>query len=297
VSEREITTLLDRIAPDVEGETGDWEDVLRRGGLDRHERHPLRQWGLALVAAAIAAAGLALGVTAPWQSGPSVLEQAAAAISAPGPGQILEERIVIQSHVRVPGPRIFHVGVWLDGAPPHRYRATLDRPLLDSLGRAEYGGMLGRPGGFSYSATDKALDPQGLAALRQADLDPAAFIRDAITSGRAKVEGTSTLHGRRVRQILLTSESSAGLARYLVDAKTYRPVRVSLIAGPLDAYRVGFPFLDVTFAGGISQMQFGPTTGPYALVCDFVEYRYLPRTASNRKLADIRAMHPHAPVL
>jgi hypothetical protein len=37
--------------------------------------------------------------------------------------------------------------------------------------------------------------------------------------------------------------------------------------------------------------------GPYSVVTDFAEYRYLPRTPANRKLADIRSMHPGVPIL
>jgi hypothetical protein len=38
--------------------------------------------------------------------------------------------------------------------------------------------------------------------------------------------------------------------------------------------------------------------GPHAMwVYDFTDYRYLPRTAANRKLANIQAMHPNAKIV
>jgi len=35
----------------------------------------------------------------------------------------------------------------------------------------------------------------------------------------------------------------------------------------------------------------------YALIYDFVEYRYLTPTAGNRKLTNIQAAHPHAKIV
>jgi hypothetical protein len=106
------------------------------------------------------------------------------------------------------------------------------------------------------------------------------------------------VRGRRVRQILITSKfSNAPVARYWVDAGTYRPVRVALLAGVTDPFKVGFPVLSVALIADLYSMSFGPVNGPYSVVTDFAEYRYLPRTPANRKLADIRSMHPGVPIL
>jgi hypothetical protein len=238
---------------------------------------------------------VALGVTVPWHAGPNVLEQAEAALAAPGPGQVLEERVTIRSQVTT-APRVlpFHVGIWIDGGSPHRYRATFDWPR-----RAEYGSVLGRSSGLSYAAADDVLDPAAFSApIGQADLDPAAFVRRAIADGRAKTEGTTMLGGRSILKILLTSRfSGAAIARYFVDAHTYRPVRIGILGGARDPYRIGFPLAPFAFAAGRVVLGFGPTDGPYALVCDFDRYVYLPRTAANRKLPDIQTMHPRAPIV
>jgi hypothetical protein len=262
--------------------------------LGRRRAVRRRRAAAALVVATAAVAACAVTVTSPWRGGPDVLGRATAAIAVPGPGQILRERITLRSGV-VPARTTFHIGVWVDGASPHRYRATFDWPQ-----RAEYGGILGRASGLSYATADRVLDPAAFAApIAQSDLDPAVFVRDAIASGRATVEGKARIAGRPVLRILLTSDySGAPIARYFVDAATYRPVRIALLAGAArDPYRVGFPIAALAFAAGRLVIQFHPTKGPYALVCDFDEYRIVPRTPASRRLPDIRAMHPGVPVI
>jgi hypothetical protein len=83
-------------------------------------------------------------------------------------------------------------------------------------------------------------------------------------------------------------------ALFYVDARTYRPVRIELNANLPFESRVGYPYC-LTFA-----MLYGCNNnpGPHAMwVYDFTDYRYLPRTAANRKLANIQAMHPNAKIV
>ena len=74
-------------------------------------------------------------------------------------------------------------------------------------------------------------------------------------------------------------------------------LRVALLAGVSCPYKVGFPVLAIGLVADPYSMSFGPATGPYAVVTDFAQYRYLPRTPANRKLVDIRAMHPGVPIV
>jgi hypothetical protein len=75
-----------------------------------------------------------------------------------------------------------------------------------------------------------------------------------------------------------------------VDPLTYRPVRIVFTPG----YK---PFLRGLALIGLPGGCGSGTTMLSALIFDFVQYQYLPPTADNRKLADIRAQHPHAKIL
>jgi len=80
-------------------------------------------------------------------------------------------------------------------------------------------------------------------------------------------------------------------ALYFVDPRTYRPARIvftpgykpALLALPPVSFRLGYG------AGAASL--------PSPLIFDFVRYQFLAPTPENRKLADIRAQHPHAKIL
>jgi hypothetical protein len=80
----------------------------------------------------------------------------------------------------------------------------------------------------------------------------------------------------------------------LVTARTYRPLRVVIDASAPVPEHTSLPLTCVT--------QLFPYTCAVALpgntwVYDFDDYRYLPNTPANRRLADIRAMHPGAQVV
>jgi hypothetical protein len=200
-----------------------------------------RSWrGVLLLGAAVAGAAIAaLAFAAPWRGGPTILDRAAAAVLTPADGQILYESITIG---RISGVRggVIHIHAWIDGASPGRFRVTYDGPGLPG----DVGGTLGGVTGLSYFPADGVLDPVAFDhPISQSDLDPAALIKKALTSGRAQLAGTTTLRGREVVRIRLSSPYSGQLipiAVYLVDARTYRPVRMcacaksrsSLVAGP-----------------------------------------------------------------
>jgi hypothetical protein len=109
-------------------------------------------------------------------------------------------------------------------------------------------------------------------------LDPVAGLRRAIRAGRAYYQGTTKLHGRTVERIRFKgcppptpsvpapSVCAADLSEYAgyayVDPETYYPVEIRLPDG----------------------------------VIRFSKYEYLPRTATNLALTNIRAQHPHARV-
>ena len=67
-----------------------------------------------------------LAVGSPWRGGPTIIERATAAITAPAPGEILQESIALRSGPFNPHGAV-NIHVWLDAAPPHRFRVRFDR--------------------------------------------------------------------------------------------------------------------------------------------------------------------------
>jgi hypothetical protein len=126
---------------------------------------------------------------------------------------------------------VAHVQLWIDGARPRRFRMT-----FGGAWQVELGGTLGTSTGLNYVATDHALRRAAFPfRVRQSDLDPAGFIRAALESGRAKLDGRATIRGRDVIRIQLrtwfnsmfpTARLLEPIALYYVDARTYRPVRL-----------------------------------------------------------------------
>jgi hypothetical protein len=282
-------------------------------------------------AAVVVVALLVLTIVAPWQGSPTILDRAEAALLAPASGQILYERVTIHPIASSSPGTATRVHLWLDSAPPHRFRMTFSgsRP-------AEVGGTLGSSTGLNYVASDDALYRAAFQfRVGELDLDPAAFIRTALSSGRAKLDGRTTIRGRNVIRIQLSTRFDGRLvsiALYYVDPKTYRPVRLVfpsphgrvailsaaswsknlgkrfprgtlvVLADPSTWSRLGFPmhpsmFL-LGFPGYTVPTLFIPgatVSGPRPhLVFDFEEYRLLAPTADNRKLTSVRAMHPRA---
>ena len=81
-------------------------------------------------------------------------------------------------------------------------------------------------------------------------------------------------------------------AFYFVDAQTDSPVRIVFPAASRDVR--GVPMINL--AGlAYGTVSWGGNLAP--VVFDFSQYRYLPSTAANRKLTNVRAQHPHAKIL
>jgi hypothetical protein len=117
-------------------------------------------------------------------------------------------------------------------------------------------------------------------------LDPAADLRAAISAGRAHDEGKTQLDGRTVERIridtacLPLANCPRGPVYLYVDPETFYPVEVVAT------------FDQVEIVGG-------PGTSSYSHVrvrdvTRYLTFEYLPRTAANLALTDIRAQHPTA---
>lgn len=249
----------------------------------------------ALAAGVAAVLLVALTIAAPWRGGPTILDRAAAAILSPAANRMLYESIAIRPSISGGRGGVTHVRVWVDGASPKRFRVTFDGPQPGDIG-----GRLGGVTGLSYAVSDGVLDPVVFyRPVTQSALDPAAFIKAALTSGRARLDGSTTLRGGRVLRIELTAtRSGEPIAVYFVDAHTYRPVRIALLAAvPVDPVRLGFPLASLSFLPSAISLGFAPHEGRYGFVCDFSEYRYVTPEPANRKLANIRAAHPNAKIV
>jgi hypothetical protein len=103
------------------------------------------------------------------------------------------------------------------------------------------------------------------------------------------------IRGRPVVRIRVDQSIDGSLgpvADFYVDAHTYRPARIVILSDRLvlsDRGRLPLACLSSLIPNACGAFR--------GWVYDFVEYRELPGTPANRKLADIRAMHPHAKVL
>jgi DNA-directed RNA polymerase specialized sigma24 family protein len=112
-------------------------------------------------------------------------------------------------------------GPWLFGIANNLYRDWLRRRRVETSARQT---------GLNYVASDDALYRAAFQfRVGELDLDPAAFIRTALSSGRAKLDGRTTIRGRNVIRIQLSARFDGclvSIALYYVDPKTYRPVRL-----------------------------------------------------------------------
>jgi hypothetical protein len=107
-----------------------------------------------------------------------------------------------------------------------------------------------------------------------------AELRQAIAEGRARDEGKTQLHGRTVERIRIEPAADCGLpgcprdpVYTYVDPETFHPIEIH----------------------GIGLI--APPDGPVVwsrVVMRYLTFEYLPRTAANLELADIRAQHPNA---
>jgi hypothetical protein len=107
-------------------------------------------------------------------------------------------------------------------------------------------------------------------------LDPVTALRKAINAGSAHDEGKTRLDARTVERIRVERGASCGFPGcpqyWYVDPKTFFPVATK---------------------GGHGRIELRGTVAVRSDV-RFLTYVYLPRTAANLALTDIRAQHPDA---
>jgi hypothetical protein len=225
--------------------------------------------------------------TTPWSSSPSFVERAEAALRAPA-GTILHQKWIVTTTSDAYGCTVRHRPneSWLDQVPPHRYRILLNVPPPPATSRLAL--ACGNPrgpelGGTLESATAlEFVPPNTLAPRSRIDLpiDPVADLRQRLAAGTAHDVGRTTWQGRTVERIRLDPGADCASQGcpwrpfyWYVDPKTLHPVGMMGI-------------------GGISEP--GRRFLRLRVVVHFVAYEYMPRTAENLALSDIRAQHPNA---
>jgi hypothetical protein len=172
--------------------------------------------------------------------------------------------------------------IWLDQTPPHRIRLLSDpavdfaffSPRCAKEPLIEHGGTLNAPESLEFQPPNTLIRRPIKLVLAP---DPVAELREAIASGLAHDEGTMQLDGRTVRRIRIDPS----------------PACTSPGCGITPAYSYVDP---ETFYPVAAECDCGITPGRTRLNIKtrYLEFEYLPRTAENRALADIRAQHPDA---
>jgi hypothetical protein len=248
------------------------ERAARDTRLDRGS-HPRRKRLLLAAATLVAAAAASLLVTAPWNSSPSFVERAEAALRPPA-GTILHQKWVVTTTSVAYGCTVRHRPneSWLDQTPPHRYRLVLNAPPPPGTSRfalacgdpkgPELGGLLDSHTALEFVAPNRL-------ALRSAQvgplIDPVAELRRRLAAGTAHDVGRTTWQGRTVERIRLDPDPRCGSKGCLseqfywyVDPKTLQPVGMMGSSGISEP---GRRFLRLR------------------VVAHFLAYEYLPRTA------------------
>jgi hypothetical protein len=250
---------------------------------------------LLLTSAALSiAAAVALLFTAPWSSSPSFLATAEAALTPPT-GTVMHMKWEWTKTSTEAGCTV-EVGpneIWIDQAPPHRYRALVKelRPDLDPASATRRGPDVlalacssGTPseigGEFDPPGVRLRFVPPNTLSFNQLifepdSLDPVADLREAIRAGQAHDEGKTELDGRTVERIRIDDPlpcCPGEPAYWYVDPETFYPVE--------------------THAPGV--MALPGRVVRFHVVIRYPVFEYLPRTAANLALTDIRAQHPDA---
>lgn len=248
-------------------------DAVRLTGAAR----PVRRrptWLLRLGAvAAVVVAVLAIVLAAPWNRGSqaAVLEKIRSALT-PRPGWILHERDVTRQIEAANGRPVAIVSEsWTRYAPPYTFREVVRRP---GSAPVEEGGALRSGQAFVFDPATKTLyrDNALIRGVARVQRDQAAELRRAIAAGKAAVAGRITIDGRTLLRIVPTTPQRYGFWVDYVDGTTFRPVRFELSGLPVRG-KDGIPH-------------------PSTSVTTVTAYDYLPPTAHNLRLADIRARHP-----
>jgi hypothetical protein len=282
-----VSNLKQELLAAADRQQGDGAVSVRRGRLRGHSG---RQRVLLAAATLSVAAAVALLLTAPWNNSPGFLARAQAALTPPS-GTIVHQKWELTSTSTDPACTVTRGPneIWIDRTPPHRYRVLLNdlppdpgnsdpRTLACASGTASELG-----GAFDTGETLRFVPPNTLTPnllTFQFPLDPVADLREAISAGRADDEGKTELDGRIVERIRIDPPSACPFppcrgepVYWYVDPETFYPVETR---GP----------------GGIN-----PPGGPFVrlhIVMRYLTFEYLPRTAANLELTDIRAQHPDA---
>jgi hypothetical protein len=295
----------------------------------RPSRGPVRRNRLLLVSAALSiAAAVALFFAAPWNSSPTFLERADAALTPPA-DTILHMKWEVTSSVTDPACSVTRGPneIWVDQAPPHRYRAILDDPppagadprsLACSRGTLrEIGGTVDTacsPAEQSSCTTKDPLEFEPPNTLRDTPLqfvlppDPVTMLRQAISAGNAHHEGKTQLRGRTVERIRIDGPfaidepsacafPSCAFGHVYVDPETFHPVEMhappQLVMPAPDSGEV------ILLPNGVIMGASGQPDRALAeidVVDRYLAFEYVPRTEANLALTDIRAQHPNATV-
>jgi hypothetical protein len=262
-----------------------------RAGRRRLREH-LAGYRLLLTSATLAIAiAAALLVTTPWNNSPAFLERAQAALRPPA-GTILHQKWEVTGISTDPACTVRRgpSEIWIDETPPHRYRVLLNTLPPPNAINADpralacskwQGSELG--GAFDTGETLRFVPPNTLSLLPglfSYPVDPVADLRDSISAGSAHDEGKTQLDGRTVERIRVDPEAACafpGCPRkpfyWYVDPKTFHPIGAE-------------------GAGGLTQP--GRPFVPLHVVVRYLAFEYLPRTAANLALTNIRAQHPNA---
>jgi hypothetical protein len=253
-----------------------------REGLRRR-----RRWLLLAAATLVIAAAASLLSTAPWSTSSSFVDRAEAALKPPA-RSILHQTWVVTTTSDSFGCTVRHRPneSWLDQAPPHRFRLLLNVPPPPSTSRLAL--ACGNPkgpelGGTLDSWTTLEFAPPNTLLRRSRiglPIDPVADLRQRLAAGTAHEAGRTTFRGRPIERIRIDPDSgcvsqgcSLEPAEWWVDPKTLQPVGFTGIGGIREP---GRRFIRLRVVGW------------------FLAYEYLPRTAANLALTDIRAQHPGA---
>lgn len=266
------------------------EQPVVRAGRGRLRGHLGRRLLLASAALSIAAA-VTLLLTAPWSNSPSFLARAEAALTPPA-GTILHMTWQVTSTSTDPACTVTYgpSEIWIDQAPPHRYRVLLNglppdppknedwRALACASGTpSELGGAFDTYQTLRFVAPNK-LRVNPLSFVLPPDL--VTDLREAISAGRAHDDGKTQLDGRTVKRIRIDPPSDCPdlscprePTYWYVDPETFYPVESD---GPAAIAPPGRPVVRLH------------------VVTRYLTFEYLPRTAANLALTDIEAQHPNA---
>jgi hypothetical protein len=245
-------------------------------------------------AALSVAAGLALFLSAPWSSSPSFLARAQAALTAPA-GTILYTKTATTHISTDPVCKVTRapVEMWINEAPPHRYRAlNLLGPKLPPTSAGLRGlrasvcapGIKSEVGGELDTGLFLRFVPPNMLLydlMASFSPDPGQMLRDAIRSGDAQDEGRTRLEGRTVERIRVDMPVPCPGGHFCflreqywyVDPVSFHPVEMRGPAGI------------VLHPRSVVRFRF---------IVRYLSYEYLPRTKSNLALTNINAQHPNA---